>query len=327
MDLVGHFIARLTLIVPFFIIGFAVEALLGVECARRACARNISVNCLCTVLFFAGDVLAGAAWNYYLTDAVRSLPGAGAIALPQPTHLSATYVITMTVIWLAIPDFGNYRFHRLQHTSTWLWAEHEVHHSEEQVNVTSAYRHHWLEVSLKAIFISARMTYLFVPPTGIAAVTYVVDAIRAAGKALESAGARVKAGDLGAAKSQLMAQAVALNAMFAKFADMAHHTDLVYPPRAIHAFSFARTKPVRADPRGPRRLEEPDGHRQAGERRPDPASPQWSSATGRARGPPQSCAEQTSGRGECRTRTDGARSGARRRARRFTAGSRGSRAP
>src|SRR5262249_20778323 len=146
-------------------------------------------------------------------------------------------------------------------------------------------------------------------------------------KALESAGARVKAGDLGAAKSQLMAQAVALNAMFAKFADMAHHTDLVYPPRAIHAYSFARTKPVRADPRGPRRLEEPDGHRQAGERRPDPASPQWSSATGRARGPPQSCAEQTSGRGECRTRTDGARSGARRRARRFTAGSRGSRAP
>jgi hypothetical protein len=54
-----------------------------------------------------------------------------------------------------------------------------------------------------------------------------LDAIRAAGRALESAGARVKAGDLGAAESLLMAQAVALNAMFAKFADMGYHTDLV----------------------------------------------------------------------------------------------------
>jgi hypothetical protein len=54
-----------------------------------------------------------------------------------------------------------------------------------------------------------------------------VDSIRAAGNALEAAGTRVRAGDLGAAESLLMAQAVALNAMFAKFADMAHHTEYV----------------------------------------------------------------------------------------------------
>jgi hypothetical protein len=54
-----------------------------------------------------------------------------------------------------------------------------------------------------------------------------LDDIRAAGKTLEAAGARVQAGDLGAAESLLMAQAVALNAMFAKFAEMAHQTDLV----------------------------------------------------------------------------------------------------
>ena len=45
--------------------------------------------------------------------------------------------------------------------------------------------------------------------------------------ALEAAVVRVRAGDLGAGESLLMAHAVALNALFAMFADIAHHTDLV----------------------------------------------------------------------------------------------------
>jgi sterol desaturase/sphingolipid hydroxylase (fatty acid hydroxylase superfamily) len=47
-----------------------------------------------------------------------------------------------------------------------------VHHSEEHLNVTSAYRHHWLEAPFKTVAVVAPLTYLFVPVPEIAAAVY-----------------------------------------------------------------------------------------------------------------------------------------------------------
>lgn len=66
--------------------------------------------------------------------------------------------------WLAMRDFFYYWFHRLQHSSKWLWAEHSVHHSDEQMNISTGARHHWLEMPLNAIFVVAPLAYLFKPP-------------------------------------------------------------------------------------------------------------------------------------------------------------------
>ena len=44
-----------------------------------------------------------------------------------------------------IADFGKYWFHRLFHASPVLLPIHRVHHSDEYMNVTTAFRGHWIE--------------------------------------------------------------------------------------------------------------------------------------------------------------------------------------
>src|SRR6185369_1324115 len=61
-------------------------------------------------------------------------------------------------------DFFYYWFHRWQHHSKWLWAQHALHHSDPHINVTTAIRHHWLEVPLNAVFVTVPLYALFKPP-------------------------------------------------------------------------------------------------------------------------------------------------------------------
>ena len=57
-------------------------------------------------------------------------------------------------------DFFYYWFHRLQHQWPWLWEEHRLHHSEHFLNVTTNFRHHWLEEFFRAFFIFLPMNWL-----------------------------------------------------------------------------------------------------------------------------------------------------------------------
>ncbi len=43
-----------------------------------------------------------------------------------------------------VSDFIYYWMHRISHTNKWLWGFHAVHHSSERLNLTTAYRLHWL---------------------------------------------------------------------------------------------------------------------------------------------------------------------------------------
>jgi sterol desaturase/sphingolipid hydroxylase (fatty acid hydroxylase superfamily) len=51
--------------------------------------------------------------------------------------------------------------HRAQHFSRWLWAEHELHHSDEHVDVTTGTRHHYFELVLMPLFIYAPLAIVF----------------------------------------------------------------------------------------------------------------------------------------------------------------------
>jgi sterol desaturase/sphingolipid hydroxylase (fatty acid hydroxylase superfamily) len=42
-------------------------------------------------------------------------------------------------------DLIFYWVHRAQHHFEFLWSMHSFHHSDDDVNVTSSYRHYWLE--------------------------------------------------------------------------------------------------------------------------------------------------------------------------------------
>ncbi|MCF6301432.1 MAG: sterol desaturase family protein [Proteobacteria bacterium] len=63
--------------------------------------------------------------------------------------------------FLFIFDFFYYWFHRFQHKSTLLWAQHQFHHADTALNITTGNRHHWLEDSLRIFIILIPMSVLF----------------------------------------------------------------------------------------------------------------------------------------------------------------------
>ena len=80
-----------------------------------------------------------------------------------------------TVAFFFVYDFFYYWFHRLQHGSPFLWAQHKLHHSEVSLNATTALRHHWLEDLLRVFFIVLPMSMAFdLKPVGAGFVAFVV---------------------------------------------------------------------------------------------------------------------------------------------------------
>lgn len=62
---------------------------------------------------------------------------------------STLIVLFYVVKFLVLQDLFFYAYHRAQHSWSWLWPVHEMHHAERELNVTSSYRIHWLESSLQ----------------------------------------------------------------------------------------------------------------------------------------------------------------------------------
>jgi sterol desaturase/sphingolipid hydroxylase (fatty acid hydroxylase superfamily) len=68
-----------------------------------------------------------------------------------------------TPAFLLATDFVYYWYHRAQHRFPILWAIHELHHADGELNVTTSYRTYWLEAPLQAILVGAPVTLLFGP--------------------------------------------------------------------------------------------------------------------------------------------------------------------
>ncbi len=57
-------------------------------------------------------------------------------AIPRPFHL---------VVFLVVTDFIGYWIHRLMHANRFLWAFHQVHHSQKDLTFLTAYRFHFVD--------------------------------------------------------------------------------------------------------------------------------------------------------------------------------------
>lgn len=154
----GH---RLVSLAPLFVLGLGIERALGARWRPRHLAFNLAV----TVIFWAFHVAAGAALTAWVGHVFASLPGSGVLHLPSAD--------TTLGLWLGVflfvlaNDFGFYWTHRLQHRSAWLWAQHELHHSDEHMHVATAYRHHWLEFVVQGTVIAAPFAYLVRAPVAV----------------------------------------------------------------------------------------------------------------------------------------------------------------
>ncbi|HJP68806.1 MAG TPA: sterol desaturase family protein [Sphingomicrobium sp.] len=80
---------------------------------------------------------------------------------------------TRMPFWLAFPiflvvmDFGEYLFHRAQHAIPALWAMHSLHHSDPEMNATTAERHFWGDQLVKAATIWPLAAIIIQPTVGI----------------------------------------------------------------------------------------------------------------------------------------------------------------
>lgn len=67
--------------------------------------------------------------------------------------------LLLAFIPFLIYDLFYYWFHRCQHSWSWLWQVHKLHHSGP-MTVTTNYRHHWLEDFFRTLFIALPMNWI-----------------------------------------------------------------------------------------------------------------------------------------------------------------------
>jgi sterol desaturase/sphingolipid hydroxylase (fatty acid hydroxylase superfamily) len=144
------------------LIGYAVFLVLErlIPAQRNPTAGELATDVRANVAFILLgpiSVLAGG----WLSSPVAGLLGGpvfrvdlGALA----TGLFSAFLLAF--VPLLVFDFFYYWFHRLQHQWDWLWEIHQLHHSEPALNVTTNFRHHWLEEFFRSFFILLPMNWL-----------------------------------------------------------------------------------------------------------------------------------------------------------------------
>jgi len=65
---------------------------------------------------------------------------------------NASVFLTILISFLALDLFGGWLVHMVQHKTRTLWRFHIIHHSDTNVDVTTALRHHPVESVLRGIF-------------------------------------------------------------------------------------------------------------------------------------------------------------------------------
>lgn len=101
-----------------------------------------------------------------LTDfvpALFALPGAAWLY----DHRLFTWDMREPLSWIVLffmLEFAYYWFHRASHRVRWFWANHAVHHSPNQFNLSAAYRLGWLgKITLTLVFFSPLALLGFAP--------------------------------------------------------------------------------------------------------------------------------------------------------------------
>jgi sterol desaturase/sphingolipid hydroxylase (fatty acid hydroxylase superfamily) len=163
----GHFfhelLWRVIVVFAIYLIGFMIESSGRLDDSPNR--KGVLLNSIHVFVFQGAALSVGVMTGYYLKLLVDKIP-----SYRPPIHFrgGAFEVVALTFSMIATQDLFYYWLHRFQHTSKWLWAEHELHHSEEHINVTTTWRHHWLDTVLAPLFIGPPVFLLFDTTVGIA---------------------------------------------------------------------------------------------------------------------------------------------------------------
>lgn len=75
-----------------------------------------------------------------------------------PSVLEAGLIVAANLFTI---DFVYYWYHRAQHHFPALWAIHELHHADAELNATSSFRTYWLEMPVQAVVVVSPSLVLF----------------------------------------------------------------------------------------------------------------------------------------------------------------------
>jgi sterol desaturase/sphingolipid hydroxylase (fatty acid hydroxylase superfamily) len=125
----------------FYLAFAAIESLYPIEAnhTRAGRGRNIILTCV--------SIGAGLATTISFTQWVPAKP----LLVMSGGPLTSVAVCLASML---LTDFFYYWYHRAQHSFGLLWPLHELHHSDSELNVTTAMRAFWLERPLQMIFIA-----------------------------------------------------------------------------------------------------------------------------------------------------------------------------
>jgi sterol desaturase/sphingolipid hydroxylase (fatty acid hydroxylase superfamily) len=77
---------------------------------------------------------------------------------PQRARLESVMLLP---VYLFVGDLAYYWYHRAQHRFEPLWAIHELHHADTELNVTTSYRTYWLEAPVQSILVASPALLIF----------------------------------------------------------------------------------------------------------------------------------------------------------------------
>lgn len=86
----------------------------------------------------------------------------GLIQSPSPLARAEFDFKTSLIVTLVVLELMGYWWHRLSHSVPLLWRLHRVHHSDPEIDVTTALRHHPLEVAFSNL-VSLPLVFLIAP--------------------------------------------------------------------------------------------------------------------------------------------------------------------
>jgi sterol desaturase/sphingolipid hydroxylase (fatty acid hydroxylase superfamily) len=146
-----------------YLIFFLIERLLP---ARPLNPKGALISLRASAIYLLLSPIIGAIPIALVNESIRPLYGPifpirlnmALLAAKWPEYAAIIAVIPMPFF---IYDFFYYWFHRLQHKKL-LWPQHKLHHTDHHLNVTTAYRGHWLEDTLRAPLLLMPMGLAFV---------------------------------------------------------------------------------------------------------------------------------------------------------------------
>ncbi|MEP6678161.1 MAG: sterol desaturase family protein [Betaproteobacteria bacterium] len=141
-------------IVPIvFALLFALERAAPLRRSTRPLSQRLRVNLLLGVLALAvAAVLVKPAAGAALEEA--SSRGFGLVAaLPLPA-------LAQAVLAFLLLDVTFYYWHRANHLWSWLWRFHNVHHIDPDLDVSTSFRFHFVEIGLSALFRVAQIALI-----------------------------------------------------------------------------------------------------------------------------------------------------------------------